>query len=203
MIHEQHVSISKANSKMGDIRSVSLPSHLTCAASPCWETCYAHKLERIRPNVRSAYRKNLDILQKEPDKYWREVEAAVMISRFFRFHVSGDIPDASYLHSLVGVANRNPHCEILCFTKRYQLVNDLLSGGEKLPENLHLLFSVWRGFPVENRFSLPEAHVLYRDGTTTARADAVSCSNNCSECAVTNSGCWTLECGQQVVFHEH
>ena len=40
-----------------------------------------------------------------------------MLSRFFRFHVSGDIPNTTYLCRMVEVAKRNRHCEILCFTK--------------------------------------------------------------------------------------
>ena len=128
-----------------------------------------------------------------------------MMSRFFRFHVSGDIPDAAYLSRMVGVAQRNPHCQILCFTKRYRLVNEFLQSGQRIPENLHLVFSVWRDMEYENPFSLPEAHVFYRDGTTTARQDgsAIPCGGNCTTCARTDTGCWKLKPGQQVVFNEH
>lgn len=42
-----------------------------------------------------------------------------MLSRFFRFHVSGDIPNTTYFHIMMEVAKRNSHCEILCFTKKY------------------------------------------------------------------------------------
>lgn len=50
---------------------------------------------------------------------------------------------------------------------------------------------------------LPEAHVLYRDGTTTAREDAKKCGGNCTECACISGGCWSLKKGEQVVFKEH
>jgi hypothetical protein len=126
-----------------------------------------------------------------------------MTSRFFRFHVSGDIPDSDYLVHMIQIAERNPHCEILCFTKKYGIVNDYLSNGGNTPENLHIIFSAWIGLEMANPFSLPEAHVRYRDGSTTARQGATECGGNCTECACTDGGCWTLKPGQQVVFDEH
>lgn len=155
------VSISSENKKMGKITSVSLPSVVTCRKCACQQKCYARKLERLRPTVAAAYQRNLEVLQSDPDTYWREVEAAIMLSRFFRFHVSGDIPDDSYLLRMISVAQRNRHCQILCFTKKYELVNDYLSGGGALPENLHMILSAWVGLEMQNPFQLPEAHVRY------------------------------------------
>ena len=197
------VKISKGNSKLGAIPSVSLPSIKTCRNCACQEKCYAQKLERLRPAVRNAYQHNLEVWIKDPETYWREVEASIMMSRFFRFHVSGDIPSFKYLVNMVEIARRQPHCEILCFTKKYNLVNEFIEQGGELPENLHMIFSGWVGLEMANPFSLPEAHVRYRDGSTTARDDAIECSGNCTECALTEGGCWNLQKGQQVVFNEH
>jgi len=188
---------------MGSIQSVSLPSGVTCKACDCNQKCYAKRIERRRKSVREAYQNNLSILNAEPETYWREVEAAIMLSRYFRFHVSGDIPDALYFSNMVEVAKRNSHCEILCFTKKYEIVNDYLTDGNVLPDNLHIIFSAWVGLKMTNPFSLPEAHVRYRDGTTTANSNAKECGGNCTECAVTDAGCWTLHSGEQVVFNEH
>lgn len=126
-----------------------------------------------------------------------------MMTRFFRFHVSGDIPDASYLARMVEVAGRQPHCQILCFTKRYELVDAYLTETGPFPTNLHLVLSAWRGLPMVNPHGLPEAHVRYRDGSTTARPDAKECGGNCTECARRDGGCWSLRPGQQIVFNEH
>ena len=197
------VSISRGNIKMGDIQSVSLPAIVTCRSCECHRKCYARKIERLRPNVASAYQRNLEVLQSDPDTYWREVEAAIMLSRFFRFHVSGDIPDTTYLTRMVNVANRNPHCQVLCFTKKYELVNEFLQSGYLFPENLHMIFSAWVGLEMNNPFNLPEAHVRYRDGSTTAGVEAKECPGNCAECGTTDSGCWVLQPGEQVIFNEH
>lgn len=197
------VKISKGNSKLGAIPSVSLPSIKTCRNCACQEKCYAQKLERLRPSVKNAYEHNLGVLLSDPTTYWREVEASVMMSRFFRFHVSGDIPNVAYLENMAAVAGRNSHCEILCFTKRYEMVNEFIQKNGELPSNLHMIFSGWVGLDMANPFSLPEAHVRYRDGSTTAREDAIECGGNCTECALTEGGCWNLQKGQQVIFNEH
>ena len=219
------VKISGGNSKMGNIPSVSLPSVITCRQCACQEKCYARRLERLRPAVRNAYQHNLDVLNSDPETYWREVEASVMMSRFFRFHVSGDIPSAEYFAKMVEVAKRNQHCEILCFTKKFDIVNNYINRAyldsiagtsihpqlcnmwmiaeQFIPKNLHIVFSGWKDLQMFNPYMFPEAHVKYRDGSTTAREDAVSCGGNCTECAVTDCGCWTLQRGQQVVFNEH
>lgn len=201
------ISISKGNEKMGSIMSVSLPAVLTCRTCGCNKKCYARRIECRRPSVKAAYHRNMEILMEDPDTYWREVEAAVMLSRFFRFHVSGDIPDAEYFSRMIGVAERNRHCEILCFTKKYEIVNGVIRTlrniNADLPENLHVLISGWTGFQFENPYRLPEAHVHFRDGTTTARPDAKKCGGNCTACAVTGTGCWTLRRGEQIVFDEH
>lgn len=197
------VSISKGNSKMGSISSVSLPAIITCIKCDCAKKCYAEKIARLRPSVRKAYQNNLQILLDEPAQYWREVEAAVMISRFFRFHVSGDIVNAEYFDHMVEIAERNPHCQILCFTKRFEFVNAHIERDGELPTNLHMIFSGWPGLQMQNPHQLPEAHVRFKDGGTTARLDAIPCGGNCTECAITNGGCWNLKRGEQVVFNEH
>ena len=197
------VSISKGNSKMGEIRSVSLPAGVTCRQCDCQEKCYAKKLARFRKSVSKSYNNNYRVLREEPDVYWREVEAAIMLSRYFRFHVSGDIPDEDYFENMVDIANRQKHCDILCFTKKFEIVNKYIEAHGELPKNLHIVFSGWVGLKMTNPFSLPEAHVRYRDGYTTAREDALECSGNCTNCATVGAGCWTLRNGEQVVFNEH
>jgi len=199
-----NIKISNGNAKLGNIPSISLPSGVTCRNDcECAKKCYAKRLERLRPAVREAYQHNYELLQNDPATYWREVEATIMMSRFFRFHVSGDIPDIYYLNHMLEIAERNPHCEILCFTKKYDIVNRFLKTGTIIPKNLHIIYSAWRGLKMDNPYGMPEAHVRYRDGTTTAHDGAVECGGNCTECALTDGGCWTLKDGQEVVFNEH
>lgn len=199
-----NIKISNGNTKMGAIPSVSLPSGLTCRTDcECSKKCYAKRIERMRPSVRQAYQHNYDLLNKDSNTYWREVEASIMMSRFFRFHVSGDIPDDTYFEHMVDIARTNPHCEILCFTKKYDIVNNHINIIGKLPKNLHVIFSGWHDIEMVNPYNLPEAHVRYRDGSTTAREGAKLCGGNCTECAITDGGCWSLKNTEQVIFNEH
>lgn len=197
------VSISCGNSKMGSVPSVSLPAITTCRKCDCHSKCYAKKLERLRPSVRKAYERNLSILTSDPNTYWREVEGAIMMSRFFRFHVSGDIPDIKYLTRMAAVSSRNPHCQILCFTKRYEMVNEWRMKHGNLPDNLHVVFSAWDNLHMDNPYSFPVAYVRYRDGHTDAPEAAIECYGNCTECAKTDVGCWSLAVGGSVIFNEH
>lgn len=80
---------------------------------------------------------------------------------------------------------------------------DLVKEGAAIPDNLHIVFSAWVDLPMVNPFSFPEAHVRYRDGMTTASPEALECGGNCTECALTAGGCWSLKRGEQVVFCEH
>ena len=204
MAKENQISVSYKNIKMGKIPSVSLPAIITCRKDcKCSKKCYAAKIEKIRPPVKAAYLHNLKMLREQPEVFWRQTEAVIMLSRYFRFHVSGDIPNREYLEKMVEISARQSHCEILCFTKKFSIVNQFLADGGAIPNNLHLIFSGWKGLPMENPFNLPEAHVLYKDGTTTERPDAKMCGGNCTECAKTGVGCWTLKNGEQVVFDEH
>lgn len=199
-----NIKISSGNAKLGSIPSISLPAGITCRDDcECQKKCYAKKLERLRKTVREAYRHNYDLLNQDSNTYWREVEASIMMSRFFRFHVSGDIPDCVYFAHMIEVAERNKHCEILCFTKKFDIVNQHLDVGGKIPKNLHIIFSGWKNLKMNNPYLLPEAHVRYRDGYTTASDNAKECTGNCTECAITDGGCWTLKNGEQVVFNEH
>lgn len=200
------VKISNGNIKMGNIPSVSLPAWTTCRSDcECRIKCYGKKIERLRPNVRRAYQHNYDLLRTDPDTYWRDIEAVIMMSKYFRFHVSGDIPNDEYLYKMIEIAQRNQHCQILCFTKKYEIVNRIILNNtpQFIPSNLHIIFSAWRGLDMNNPNRFPEAHVRYKDGTTTANNNAKKCGGNCTKCAQTSGGCWTLGTGEQVIFDEH
>ena len=201
------LSISAGNTKMGTIPSVSLPPIVTCPAGcPCAKKCYAAKLCRLRPAVRNAYQRNLDILNCDWDDYWRQVRSAIMGSRFFRFHVSGDIPNAAYFKEMVITAKNNPHCQILAFTKQYEVVNNYVDTFGQLPQNLHIIFSVWDlawNTNVKNPHGLPMSAVIFKGAEHTAEYFDKICPGNCFECACRGTGCWTLEPGETIAFYEH
>lgn len=196
------ISISPGNDKMGRIPSVSLPPVVTCPPGcPCAAKCYAVKLCRIYSTVKKAYQNNLDILNNNWCEYWRQVRAAVAVTRFFRFHVSGDIPNAAYFKEIVITAKQNPHTDILTFTKRYEIVNNYINVFGDLPANLHIIFSEWGAQIPPNPHNLPTAAVIFKH--TEPRPEWLICGGNCSECACRGVGCWQIKNGQTIAFYEH
>ena len=126
------ISISTGNKKMGQIPSVSLPPVVTCKnCSTCAKKCYAAKLCRIYKTVREAYDRNLEILKEDRDSYFFQVKAAAITSRYFRFHVSGDIIDADYLDRMVKLARELKGTEFLAFTKKLRGRKRVLYNSQK------------------------------------------------------------------------
>lgn len=196
------ISISPGNSKMGFIPSVSLPPVVTCAPGcKCAAKCYAAKLCRIRPSVKNAYNRNFEILITDPAAYWRQVRAAAACSKYFRFHVSGDIVDDLYLYDMVLTAYKLPDTKFLAFTKRYGLVNEYISSGHAIPANLKIIFSAWPDMPMDNPYNLPVANVIFKYEKPADHWKI--CGGNCMECACRGVGCWELKSGENIAFYEH
>lgn len=199
------VCISKGNAKLGHIPSVSFPAIVTCRACACHKICYAKRIANLRNTVLSSYERNYAIYQERPDIFWKSVELAIAMTTVFRFFVSGDIPDKNFLDEMIKVVKKNEHCKVLCFTKRYEWVNEWIEENGSLPDNLQIIFSAWKGLQMSNPFLLPECHVIYSDGTTTADTNKLSyyCDGNCTNCKVENKGCWALKKNQQVLIKQH
>lgn len=202
------VRISDGNSKMGKVASVSLLPYITCPARchhTCAGKCYAAKLCAFRKESLNAYAHNTALAMLNPDLFWKQVDAAAAVNRFFRFHVSGDILNADYFNRMVNVAINNPHCEILCFTKRYEIVNAWIDENGALPENLHLLFSAWTGLQPVNPHSIPETNVFggSKKNFIEPSEDWKLCGGNCETCACRGVGCWQAKQGDTIAFKLH
>lgn len=196
------LSISPGNRKMGAIPSVSLPPIITCPTGcPCATKCYAAKLCRIYKNVRSAYQNNLDLLNEDWSGYWSQVRNAAQLQRFFRFHVSGDIPNAGYFKEMVITAKQCSGTHFLVFTKRYEIVNNYISVFGDLPANLHVIFSEWGEQKPVNPHNLPTAAVIFKGCEPSDNWKI--CGGNCTECACRGVGCWELKKGETIAFYEH
>ena len=194
------VSISRGNSKMGDVPSVSLVPYFTCPAGVhCAGACYAAKLANFRPSVLAAWARNTVLALEYPAIFWAQVRGALAMTRFFRFHVSGDIPNVEYYNELLGAARDNSHCSILVFTENRALVNN---GGE-IPENLKIRFSgAFLGIPAdENPRNIPETRIINEKFLPADNWKI--CPGNCFNCACRGTGCWTLQPGETIAFRQH
>ena len=184
---------------MGAIPSISLPPIVTCAPGcTCAKDCYAAKTCRIYKNVKQSYENNLQALNENRDRYFSEISKACTNSRFFRYHVSGDILDADYFDRMVKTAEENTYTTFLCFTKKYNIVNEYTGA---IPRNLVIIFSEWPGMDMENPKNFPIAHVIFK-GESVPDEWAL-CPGNCLECAGAGAGCWNLQPGESVAFPKH
>lgn len=198
------VSISNGNKKMGQIPSVSLPPIITCKnchKCGCAKDCYAAKLQRIYATVRKAYENNYNILNADRDAYFTQIKASAMMSKYFRWHVSGDIIDVDYLDRMVKLARDLKGTEFLAFTKNYEDVNEYFQTHKK-PRNLHLIFSLpFNGATIDNPHNLPTAAVIMKGSEPEDNWKV--CGGNCTECACKGVGCWELKKGETIAFYKH
>lgn len=202
------VKISTTNAKLGaKIPSVNLPAGLTCRAdAPCQKGCYAKKGNWLYKNVQASLLNNLKIYNQSPKEYFDSIIEQLggddIVYKFFRWHSSGDIINNEYLLGVIRVAESLPETKFLCFTKKFWLVNNYLKEGNKIPENLHIVFSAWDNtFEVPNPYNLPVTYVDFKNKERNADIPeyAIPCIGDCQHC----KSCWSLQPGQSVVFHQH
>lgn len=199
-----HISIT--NTKLGDIPSLNLPPILTCRAdAPCKKGCYALKGNWRFPNVKNSLANNLQEFLDNKDKFFNEIidslNNGVVCYRFFRWFASGDIVNMDFLNGMIKTAKKCKQTKFLCFTKKFELVNEYLNNN-KLPSNLKIVFSAWdKTFKVDNPHNLPITYVSFKDSSKNADIPemAIPCTGKCETCRA----CWSLKKGQSVVFNEH
>lgn len=200
---EYTLHVSKTNSKVS-FPCIDLPAGITCRPdAPCYKDCYALHGRFLFQNVKEPRVRNLALWNLHPRIFEREVINALLPYRFARFHSSGDIPSDKYFRMMIRVAKACPGTQILCFTKKWGIVNDYLDNHGKLPSNLRVVFSAWGdGFAPVNPFNLPVAYVRLKKENCTIPENAMECSGFCGEC-VKGASCWSMGKGDCVVFNQH
>ena len=201
-----HISIT--NSKLGDkIPSLNLPPLKTCRANaPCKNGCYALKGNWLFANVKESLNNNLKEFIDDGEKFFNDIINYLnnndIIYRFFRWFSAGDIVNNTFFRGMIKVAESCPQTKFLCFTKKFELVNNYLNNGGKLPNNLKIVFSAWDNtFKVDNPHNLPMTYVYFKDKSRNADIPefSIPCTGSCKEC----KACWSLEKGQSVYFNQH
>ena len=197
------VHVSTTISKLGpSIPAVNLPPIVTCRKNaPCVKGCYALRGNFNYKNVKKSLHKNFNAYKENPKLYFDMIAQSFMLFKFARFHGSGDIVDKEYLAGMCRVARKCRWTEILRFTKKFELVNEYVSEGHRIPKNLHIVFSCWQDFIPENPYNFPTTHVRFKEEELNKNIpyDAIPCSGKCDTCL----GCWQLKKGQSVVFKKH
>lgn len=198
------VVISAGNNKIGNTLNVSLPPVITCGnCSGCMKYCYDIKACLQYNNVRKARAKNYVVLCNDFRKYFDDIEKALnkrKANKFFRWHVSGDIPSIEYFREMVRIAIMHEDFRFWTYTKRYDIVNEYVRkyGRESIPENLSVMFSEWQGMPMINPYNFPEFRVILKGQE---KPNGVKwCCGNCNTCIRACSHCVK---GETVYCMEH
>lgn len=206
-IDEHHVKLQRGNSKTGaNCYTVSLMPIADCVnCSGCKQMCYDIRNVCVWPNVQNDRARNSAIHKADIHRFWDEVDMQIKANFVtqLRINVGGDLLYTDFFY-ITKIADRNPKCHFLFFTKSYKEINQYLDEGNVFPSNVHPVMSAWEGMEMDNPYNLPVSHVLYADGRTTAPDfGAYYCSGNCSECFMEDKGCWTMKAGEAVIFPCH
>lgn len=199
------MKVTNGNSKLSaSIPSINLPAGITCRPdAPCSKGCYAKKGNFMYKNIRDCYMQNLVDYKNNPTKYFDDIikffNQDLAIFRYARWHSSGDIVDINYLNGMCKVASKCKQTKFLCFTKKYEIVNEYLDEGGCIPPNLHIVFSGWdANWTFDNPHNFPTSYVRFKDDTRDFNK-AKQCTGKCYDCL----NCWKLRKGQSVVFNKH
>ena len=199
---KQYAKVSNTNSKLGgQIYSINLPPVVTCRSdAPCFKGCYACKGNWLFPNVKNSLQQNLEAYKNNHTLFFESIAAQTALVRFCRWHSSGDIVDMQYFEGMCKVARKNKDTHYLCFTKKYEIINEFLSKGKRIPKNLSIVFSAWSNWIPENPYNLPMTYVYGKEfNNELIPKDAIPCGGKCENC----QACWTLKKGQHVYFLKH
>ena len=200
--------LTVTNSKLGGyIAQLNFPAGISCRPdAPCAHGCYANKHHFRMVNIVNSMQEKLTFYFKDPDKFFRCLDTELMMIpyNYMRYFSSGDIPDGIFFLMMCRLARRHPFTHFLCFTKKYEIINEYLSEGKRIPSNLVVVLSNWGDWIAENPHSLPTAWVMFGDERDShIPDDARTCSGNCGNCVLTDSHCWNMKKNDSVKFKKH
>lgn len=165
--------------------------------------CYDIKAVNMYRNVLKARAKNTALFMLSPAKYFYEIDKAITEHKkhkFFRWHVSGDIPNMMYFRNMIVIAKDHPDWTFWTYTKNYAVVNQYCReyGRESIPVNLSIMFSEWQGMPMVNPYGFPEFRVIMKGQEKPENVKW--CNGNCNACIKAHSHCVK---GETVYCMEH
>jgi hypothetical protein len=190
--------ISKGNSKIGGVPSISFPPHVTCAPGvPCRKLCYAYRLSRIRKSVQAAWNRNLVLWNEDKKGFERQLTVFLetTLSRYFRWFVAGDIPDKAFLALMARAAFAFPEIKFMAYTKRWREWRQV--GWPSQLRNLVVRHSLW---PAEGwdapRDGLPFSAMIPKGADIIP--GTVECPGECGPCGYK---CWDRDVNVSIRQH--
>jgi len=193
------LSISPGNNKLGRTPNISLPPHTTCELdAPCRKDCYANNhAYKLYETTRAAWDRNLLIWEHNPEDY--ETQLRDYLSgrffkdgtRYFRWHVGGDMPDKAYAEMVDRIAEVFPETQFLIYTRRNWLDKP---ANKAFPRNLQVFRSQWIGETVD---TTERKFIVLAKGESVTM-DAFICPGQCEGCRE----CWMMH-RHPIYIHKH
>lgn len=198
------IRLQQGNDKTGQACwTISLIPIVDCPnCSECSKDCYDIRNDCWMPSVQNDRARNSAVHKVDPKAFWNRVDELVKENfvEQLRINVGGDLADYDFEY-VNQLAKNNKGTDILFFTKNYNGINKYLDDN-KFCKNVSPMMSRWPGMSCNNKHNLPQTHVLFADGTTTApEFGATYCGGNCTECHFKKDGCWTTK--NDIIFLAH
>ena len=139
------------------------------------KSCYAQRYEKLRPNIVTAFERNLFLAERE----LLPLEIPTISDDIARFASYGELINMMHFINLLRIALANPRTVFTLWTKRYRIVQRVLKHMDK-PDNLILIYSS----PVVGKVSaLPKGFdkvftAFAKDTDTTD----INCHGACNTC---------------------
>lgn len=206
-LSSNEICANNNNRKLGmAVLSVPFPVCVCNPNAPCFKICYAAKGTQGFANVQGAYYRNLRLYNEDPAAFFEQLYYKIKFSGLpkVRYFDSGDFPDLEFLERSVELAKKFPDRGFMAFTKKYDLVNEYLDNGGKLPDNYVIFFSAYdKLWEVPNPHGLPIAYIKFKEERLTPDIPkyAFRCPGRESSCSACGA-CWSKKL-KAVYFDEH
>lgn len=207
------INCSNRNRKTGvACNNIQMPNNTCRADAPCKLSgkCYCMKGCQQYDQPQGAYWRNWRLYNENPTDFFEQVIYKLKHNPLplMRWFDSGDIPDKQFFEGMIMVANTLPNIRFMSFTKKYDIINEYLDKGNKIPDNLNIIFSAWdKNWKVENPHDLAVAYVDFKNSELNPEIPKKIYSCPCSDkekqitCSMCQA-CWNKNL-KAIKFLEH
>jgi len=199
------VTLTNGNEKLGMIKNFSVPAGITCNPdAPCncdkGGGCYARKGSFLYPAVKNCHMNNFKAFKDDVEDFKEQFLNQLPLRGYARIHVGGDFVSTEYFKTIIEIVKQAKGVKFLAYTKQYDMINNYVANGGKIPKNIKIVFSAWNGFELKNPNNFPVSYVEDKKNLD-ARIPkkALLCGGKCDQCYY----CFDMRKGQAVKFKKH
>lgn len=176
------VHITQGSGKMTGIQSINTPTTTNefclkmrqVKANAICKKCYAFRYESYRPSLVEALKRNLFLAER----YLEVGEIPTISDDIARFDSYGELINLIHFINYLYIAAGNPHTTFTLWTKRLDIVQEVLLTHTK-PDNLILIYS---SPVVDKQADLPAGFDKVFTSYTRGGAQDINCHGACNTC---------------------